>query len=242
MKQRVVLGAKAPILVASRISKTLRPGVLAVQEASITLHCGELTSIVGESGCGKSTLVRILALQDHPDPGHGCLRIFGHDVAYLNQPQRDWLRAEALHYVPQELFGLLNRSPVENVAYWLVRLDGVDRSLAEALARQALDAVELPRQSFDQGISTLSGGQKARVAIAGALARQRPIFLADEVLPSLDAHSARHVLKLFRDLAAQGMAVGVVIHHQDDLSRYFDREVRIGAIRHVPHQSLWVVA
>jgi ABC-type lipoprotein export system ATPase subunit len=200
-------------------------GAVGLIDVSVALRAGELVCICGRSGQGKSTLLRILALDD--EPTEGSLLVLGRDVGALSRAERDDLKSEAIHYIPQRHMGLLPRTAVDTVAYWLIRLDGLSPLAAEEKAVAALDAVGLPARKFRQRVDQgFSGGEGARVALAAAFARRRPICLADEVFAGLDLESAIPLVGLFRELCRRGAAVAVIVH-QPELRPYFDRVLTI---------------
>jgi ABC-type lipoprotein export system ATPase subunit len=84
----------------------------------------------------------------------------------------------------------------------------------------------LPPQRFHANIRDLSGGERARVAIAKAYAAERPICLADEILPALDEATRIAIIDLFQWLAGDGFTV-VVIAHQPNLMDRFHRVIEV---------------
>jgi putative ABC transport system ATP-binding protein len=223
--------AMGPVVVAHKITKRRRKGLIGfrteqtiLSDTSIDLRPGELICIGGDSGSGKSTLLRILALVDEPTAGK--LIIAGHDIRVVNRVERDGIRAEHLHYIPQGHLGLLPRAALQNVAHWLMRFDGLSREQAKAAAKDALRFAGLPEDKFDQRVDRgMSGGEKARVAIAVALARRRQICLADEPFAALDRKRAEEITCLFRAVANRGAAVALIVHEPllSALASHFDR-------------------
>jgi ABC-type lipoprotein export system ATPase subunit len=214
-----------------------RPPVL--KNSRIELFPGELVCIVGENGRGKSTLLKMLALDETPK--HGDILIGGVSVWKESARWRTDMRARGISFIhpPQDSFGLMPWSPERNIMHWLIRLDGSDYGSAKQRARAALDRVDRPRgvlpatrwsESIDISRKNFSGGQLARIAIAGAIALQRPICLADEPLATLDPDARIEVLRLFREMADSGVSVAVVAHVEDQhlLEQYFDRILRVG--------------
>jgi ABC-type lipoprotein export system ATPase subunit len=202
-------------VVAEGVQKVLPQGVIRFAEPRVGLHPGQLRLIVGPSGCGKSSLLRVLALQDRAY--QGTVTVLGETVpgGKADESRLNRLRSEVIHYIPQRHQGLLGRSPVENIATWLMRLDGFGAAEAQCAAENALEAVGLARRQFHVtvGPPNFSGGQQARVAIACALARRRPVCFADEVLAGLDWESAKELVGLLkRYLADRHAAVAVVWH------------------------------
>lgn len=199
-------------------------GPLGLQDISLALKAGELTCITGRNGQGKSTLIKVLALDEPFSSGH--LYVRGRDVAQLNNAEIDHVRNEAIHYIPQGHLGLLSSTAAETVAYWLERLDQVEKVEAQRRAFLALEAVGLPTARFHERVDKLSGGEKARVALASAFTRNRPICLADEIFAAMDQESIYPLLGLFRELCKRGAAVAIIAH-QPEVRPYFDRVVII---------------
>src|SRR6185437_2328435 len=190
---------------------------------------GELTYIGGASGSGKSTLIKILALEVKPSMGD--MWLMGHHVQTLPPLELDDLRGGGLTYIPQEHLGLTDSTAVQNIQRVLYDYDGLSLYDSERQAAAALSAVGLKSERFQQRVSLLSGGEKARVAIAKVFARGRPVCLADEILPALDNDSRLAVLHLLQGLAAEGYTVAVIAH-QPELKPYFHRvlEMRDGQL------------
>lgn len=196
-----------------------------LRDRSIELISGELACLVGPNGAGKSTLMRILSLQERPD--RGSLYVLGKDASLFNDRLMDQTRADTIHYIPQHHFGLLDRPAIENITIWLRRLDGLSANEAKQQATRALDLVGLPQRKHNEPIGIgFSGGEQARVAIASAFARRRPICLVDEVFAGVDETWIPELVKLFRQLATEGAAVLVVVHRRD-IWQLFDRVISL---------------
>jgi ABC-type lipoprotein export system ATPase subunit len=209
-----------PAIIVENLNKSYPDGTIGLKDVSLKLFGGELTCIAGESGHGKTTLLRLLALDDKATDGR--IVILSQDLSQLRSRERDDLRGEAIEYIPQGHLGLVARTALMNVAYWLHYYDALQWNKAKEVARQTLRDAGLPHDKFDVHVRRLSGGQRARVAIAKAFARNRPICLGDEIFAALDLQSAIDLIRLFRALARRGAAVVVIVHHEH-LREYFDR-------------------
>ncbi len=231
-----------PILRGSELAQQYKGRDPAPRNATIELYSGELACIVGENGAGKSTLLRMLALDEAPKYGE----VYIEEEPLWRAParRRTDMRARGISFIhpPQDNFGLMPWSPVRNIAHWLIRLDGENARAAEVRARIALSQVNGPHdvlrqalwdQQIDFNKKNFSGGQLARIAIAGAIALNRPICLADESMATLDPESQIQVLELFRQMANSGISVTVVAHVGDEhlLQQHFDRILRVGSGR-----------
>ena len=228
-----------PILSGVQLAQQYKGRDPVLRNAWIELYPGELVCIVGLNGKGKSTLLKMLALDEKPK--HGEIAIGNVSVWSQSARWRTDMRARGISFIhpPQDSFGLMPWSPVRNIMHWLIRLDGEDFGVAETRARAALARVNrppsaLPEERWDEridiGKKNFSGGQLARIAIAGAIALQRPICLADEPMATLDPDARIEILRLFREMANSDISVAVVAHVDDQhlLETYFDRILRVG--------------
>ena len=187
---------------------------------------GRLTYIGGEAGCGKSTLLKLLALEKSPDAGS--ISMLGYDVQRLTQEQRDDLRGGGIVYLSQGDMGLTDLLPMEGIKRLLHDFDGLTNEEAERRAYEGLRATYFPADRLNVKASNLSGGEKARVALAKLYAARRPICLTDEALGPLNEEMRRKLLALFQMLAAQQFTI-IAIEHQPTLMDYFDRVITMKA-------------
>ena len=183
----------------------------------------ELVAIMGSSGSGKSTLMNVLGCLDRPTDG-----------TYLLKDRRtDRMTAAELAQVRNEMIGfvfqafeLLPRSTaLANVELPSIYARGDRRRDRRNRAREALDRVGLSDRMGHRP-NQLSGGQKQRVAIARALLNRPAILLADEPTGNLDSTTTADILRLFRDLHAEGQTV-LIVTHEDEVAAHCDRVVRL---------------
>lgn len=174
--------------------------------ASLSVRSGELHALVGPNGAGKSTMFAVLAGDLTPERG---------DVTLDGEPLRD------IH--PRQLARrrsvLLQQNPVsfpftvEQVvrmgrAPW-ARTPAEDED-DEVVAR-ALELTDMTALA-QRGITSLSGGERARAALARVLAQACDVILLDEPTAALDLKHQEDVLRIARDRAREGAAVAVVLH------------------------------
>ncbi|CAM5723759.1 heme ABC transporter ATP-binding protein [Streptomyces californicus] len=183
----------------------------------LTAHAGEVVALVGPNGAGKSTLLAALAA-DLP-AGSGEVRVDGRSTADWSAPELALRRS----VLPQSA-ALSFPFPVEDVvrmgrAPWAgtEREDEDDAAVAAAMA-----ATEVTRFA-GRPFSALSGGEKARVALARVLAQRAPLMLLDEPTAALDLRHQELVLRICRERAAAGDAVVVVLHDLGLAAAYADR-------------------
>ncbi|HET7241095.1 MAG TPA: ABC transporter ATP-binding protein, partial [Gemmatimonadales bacterium] len=177
----------------------------ALQDVSFRVEPGRSLAIVGATGSGKSTLVDLLVRTYDPD--RGSIRIDEVDIRRL---PLSTLR-KAVGFVPQETF-LFGESLRDNVL-----LGAPDDGRLERVAEVSQLAEALPAlpNGFDtmlgeRGIN-LSGGQKQRAAIARALAQDPPVFVLDDALSAVDAHTEARILAALRG-ALEGRTSIIVSH------------------------------
>jgi iron complex transport system ATP-binding protein len=189
--------------------------------ADVLVDRGQLVAVVGPNGAGKSSLIRAFAGL-LPLTG-GVVRLQGDDVNRLSA--RD--RAERVAYLPQEGRIAWNLPAIEVAALGAPFLSGPE---AMAAARAALDEVEAGHLA-DRGVAEMSGGERARVLLARALAANAPALLADEPTAGLDPDAQLMVLERLRARAAAGQAVLVSLHDLTLAARFADRIVVLDAGR-----------
>jgi len=155
---------------------------LAVRDVTIDIQPGEITGLLGPNGCGKTSLLKLLA--GIVVPHHGGVTLDGQPLRAL--PRREVARRIAV--VPQETHPAFDYTALEMVLMGrhphlgAFQLEGPGDI---ALAHDALVATGTAQLS-DRAYMTLSGGEKQRVVIAGALAQSSDVLLLDEPTTALD--------------------------------------------------------
>ena len=198
-------------------------GVTAVDGVTLSILDGEFLVVAGANGSGKTTLVRTFNGLVEPDAG---------TVAVNGTPVGDDLVAA------RSAVGMVFQDPRDQLVAATVGADvafgpenlGCSHAEIERRVTDALAAVNMDERSEDR-IASLSGGERERVAIAGALAMEPDHLVLDEPFTGLDEPARRSVLDRLRELRAGGTSVVVVTHDLRDVLGLADRVVGLSAGR-----------
>ncbi|WP_435196641.1 energy-coupling factor ABC transporter ATP-binding protein [Natronomonas sp. EA1] len=190
---------------------------VAVDGVSCSFADGEFVVLAGANGSGKTTLVRHLNGLLAPDTG--TVLVDDRDVTEHSVFART--RVGMVFQDPRD--GFVAATVGADVAFGPENLglshEEIDRRVADALA-----AVNMQGRA-DERIDALSGGEQARVAIAGALAMEPSHLVLDEPFTGLDWPARKSVLDRLVSLAASGTGLIVVTHDLRDLIEHADRVV-----------------
>ena len=185
---------------------------------SLTAHEGDVLAVIGASGSGKSTLLRCANLLEVPSAGR--IVVSGEEIrlrsagpgsmAVADHKQLQRLRSH-LGMVFQSFNLWAHRTVLENVIEAPVHVLKENKAEAIGRAEALLRKVGL-FEKRDTYPAFLSGGQQQRAAIARALAIRPQVMLFDEPTSALDPELVGEVLRVIRDLAAEGRTMIVVTH------------------------------
>jgi putative ABC transport system ATP-binding protein len=186
-----------------------------LHDITLSVKKGDFLAITGPSGSGKSTLLNILGLLDNPT--HGAYVLNGTNVTHFTEDQQADIRNKEIGFVFQS-FNLLKRvSVLENVILPAIYA-GLGKSEREERAKDLLGQVGLSDQIYKIP-NQLSGGQQQRVAIARALMNNPTIILADEPTGNLDTKSGQDVMKILKEMNADGRTIIIITHERDIASQ-----------------------
>ena len=179
---------------------------------------GEVVVIIGPSGCGKSTMLRCMNFLE--EPTEGTVEI---DGRLLTNDDLDVLRRD-VGMVFQRFNLFPNMTILENLVLAPMKVQGVQRDKAEAVAGEYLEKVGMlaKRDAYPE---QLSGGQQQRVAIARALCMHPKVMLFDEPTSALDPEMVSEVLNVMKDLAQSGMTMVLVTHEMGFAREVADRVI-----------------
>jgi iron complex transport system ATP-binding protein len=188
-----------------------------LKNIDLDIRCGEVLAIVGPNGAGKSTLVGVITADVELDDG----KVFIDDAVEYSWSTRELAMRRAV--LLQDI-GLafpftvlevveMGRSP------WAGMRESQHDDLIVSGAMSRTETVQFAARKF----TSLSGGEKARVALARVLAQATPALLLDEPTAPMDIRHQELVLQQARDYASTGGAVVIIVHNLDLAGAYADR-------------------
>ena len=189
----------------------------------LSIHPGEVVSIVGPSGAGKTTLLQIIGTLDRPDSGR--VLFDGIDISDYKEKQLSAFRNRHIDFVFQFHQLLPEFSAVENVMMPAL-IGGASMNEARQRAMEMLDYLHLTDRATHKP-AELSGGEKQRVAVARALVNRPQVILADEPSGSLDTHNKEELHQLFFDLRRELGQTFIIVTHDETLAATTDRTIRL---------------
>jgi iron complex transport system ATP-binding protein len=177
-----------------------------IYDYSEQIPAGSITVIVGPNGCGKSTLLAAIAGDIAPDKG--TITIDEHHPILTSADTLAGIRSMVVQN-QSFVLGFTVRQVIEMAG-------------ASAEVMKGLELTEIA----DRLVTTLSGGEAQRVAIAQAIAQNTPVLLLDEPLAAQDVHSRNRIIQLLRDLAEQGKTIVVVAHSNETELSWADKVIK----------------
>ena len=206
-----------PVLECAALTVSV-PGRELVRALDVPFRPGTVTAVLGRNGAGKSSLLHVLA--GLAAPAHGEVRLgdrtlgawgrrdLARRLGLLMQASEDPFPATALETT------LVGRHPHLDFWQWESETD-------RGVARECLGAMDLAGLEA-RSVTTLSGGERRRLAIATVLAQDPQVFLLDEPIQQLDPHHQLAVLRRFRALADSGRTVVLSLHDPGLAARFAD--------------------
>ena len=210
----------------NKVSKVFKVGeenFTALHEVSLEIESGAFMSFVGPSGSGKTTLLNLIGGLDVPTSGDIYFKESG--LSSMSRQQMAQYRRENIGFIFQTYNLLPVYSVYENVLFPLLLKGSKEKDVRDRVM-DIVAKVGLSDQSKKRP-SQLSGGQCQRVAIARALVKDPTLILADEPTANLDTENSLQILELMRELNRQYKAAVVFSTHDEKVTRFIRREVKL---------------
>lgn len=205
------------LLAARGVSKTF-PGVIALDDVSLTVVAGEVNALVGENGAGKSTLIKLMSGFYAPDGG-------GIDVGGRPlDPTPSAAHRAGVATIHQESHLVPNMTVAENIllGHWPTRMGLIDSRAQMQIARAAIARVA-PGLSPDTLARRLTPAEGQLVEIARAISEQSRVLIMDEPTTSLSGREIDQLFAVVRELKAEGMGIVFVSHWLEEVFAIADR-------------------
>jgi len=199
----------APVIVAKQLTKQFGK-LVAVDHLDITVRRAEIYGFLGPNGSGKSTTIRMLC--GLLDPTSGEVEVLGHPL-----PKEAEAVKRSIGYMTQK-FSLYDDLTARENLEFLAAVHG----LSGAKMRQRLEEMYQRYRLTDlrnQLAGTMSGGQKQRLALAGAVLHEPELLLLDEPTSAVDPQSRREFWDALFDLSEAGTTLLVSTHYMDEAER-----------------------
>jgi lipoprotein-releasing system ATP-binding protein len=218
---------KTPVKIELRgLVKTFRHNSIQVEVLTgvdLDIRRGETLAVVGASGVGKSTLLHILGTLERPSAGK--VQWEGEDVFSLDDRSLAAFRNRKVGFVFQFHHLLAEFNALENVM-----MPGLIARLPQPVAREQAEAILVRvglKERLTHRVSTLSGGEQQRVAVARALVLGPEVLLADEPTGNLDPKSGARVQELILELNRERGLTSVIVTHNLEMARTLDRQITL---------------
>ena len=210
-----------PIIELRHISKQF-PGVLALNDVSMSFLPGEIHAVLGENGAGKSTLMNVLAGDLHPDKGE---ILMDGKLVVLSSPADS--QHAGIKVVYQELALCTNLSVAENImlnsAADRAPLSLARRDRMQVAAREALARLGMEHLNPKAKVGRLSVAQQQLVEIARAISQQVRVLILDEPNSALTSEETAHLFEVIQQLKSKGVTIIYVSHRLEEVLTIADR-------------------
>jgi ABC-type sugar transport system ATPase subunit len=191
------------------------PGVLALNNADLTVEAGSIHGLLGKNGAGKSTIIKVLAGVIQPDEGE--IKVDG-EVTQIHSPHAAGVLGFA--FAHQELTDVPNLTVAENVLLGLgYPTAGGAFVRNREMRRRAAVALDRLEAGIDPGapLTSLSIAERRLVVIARGLAADARFFVLDEPTASLTDSEIEHLDRVLKTLRDEGVAILYVSHRLDEI-------------------------
>lgn len=207
----------------SKIISTPQEEITILNSVDFSVNEGEMLAVLGASGSGKSTFLHMLAGLDNPSSGE--ILFCGKNLHTLEENERNFIRNQEMGFVFQFHHLLPEFTAVENVAMQGL-ISGMTKKEALQKAGELLEMVGLSERAKHL-VTTLSGGEKQRAAIARAVLLSPKVLLADEPTGNLDPKTGEQIMQVLTNLNKEKKMALVMVTHNIEIASQMQRVVEL---------------
>ena len=205
-----------PLLEVRNLTFGYERGRQTLRDVSLTIHKGEMVSIVGKNGAGKSTFSKLVCGFETPDSGE--ILFQGRDLLQENIRHR----AKHIGYVMQNPNQMISKTMIFDEAALSLRNMGKSEEEIREKVEETLKVCGLfPFRNWP--VSALSFGQKKRVTIASVLVQDPELIILDEPTAGQDFHHYTEIMEFLRGLNEKGVTVVMITHDMHLMLEYTPR-------------------
>lgn len=195
---------------------------IGLDKVNLEFSKGEFVAVTGESGSGKSTLLNVITGLDSYEEGEMFIR--GEATSAYDDEQWDSYRRDNIAFIYQN-YNLIDSYTVLQNVEAVMLIQEVPENVRKQKAEEYINRVGLGPQMSNKA-SHLSSGQKQRLAIARALAKNTDIIVADEPTGNLDTENGRQVIELLHKLSEEKLVI-IVTHNYEQVQEFVTRKIRL---------------
>jgi len=217
MTDKKISAGQQPLIVTKNLVKTYQDGEIALdalQSINLTVYPGEYVGVIGKSGAGKTTLINMLSGIDRITSGE--VHVNGTAVHELKEDELAHWRGLNLGVIYQSFHLLPMLSLRDNITLAMDLCGKYRTGKSEKRAMTLLESVELAEHAHKPP-AYISGGQKQRLAVAGAIAQKPPCLVMDEATTMLDPRGRDDLMKILSALHSGGMTLVSITHRLEEI-------------------------
>ena len=187
-----------------------------LKDVSIEISAGEFYYLIGSVGSGKSSLLKTIYAELPITEGDA--QVFDFDLNEIKHKEIPFLRRQ-MGIIFQDFQLLMDRTVYDNLYFVLKATDWKDKNEMDKRIKEVLNEVGMNNKGYKMP-HELSGGEQQRIVIARAILNKPELILADEPTGNLDVETGHSIVKLLKEICAQGSAILMITHNLNLLTEY----------------------
>lgn len=192
---------------------------------NLDIYEGDFIIVMGPSGAGKTTLLFIISGLEKPSLG----TVFWEEIPINNLEDHEIqkYKLKKIGMVFQNYYLIPSMNAIDNVSLPMMLLGQLDNQQISQRAQKLLEIVGIPKNRFNDPISSFSGGQMQRISIARALANNPDIIIADEPTGNLDTKNSQNIMELFNTINKELNKTIIIVTHDPKIAAFSDKIIFI---------------